>query len=80
MALQTHDKKLAQEVNNAATRFLLGLLTIVFITLKLTHVIDWSWWWVLGPLWIPATVLLGLAAVLYLIAGILRAISRVLDR
>lgn len=24
-----------------------GLLTIVFITLKLTKVIDWSWWWVL---------------------------------
>ena len=29
-----------------------GLLTIVFITLKLTHVIDWSWIWVLSPLWI----------------------------
>lgn len=29
-----------------------GLLTIVFITLKLTEYIDWSWWWVLCPLWI----------------------------
>lgn len=29
-----------------------GLLTIVFITLKLTKVIAWSWWWVLSPLWI----------------------------
>jgi hypothetical protein len=29
-----------------------GLLTIVFITLKLCGVIDWSWWWVLSPLWI----------------------------
>lgn len=29
-----------------------GLLTIVFITLKLTGVIAWSWWWVLSPLWI----------------------------
>jgi len=28
-----------------------GLLTIVFITLKLTNVIGWSWWWVLSPLW-----------------------------
>ncbi|MBD9092285.1 MAG: hypothetical protein EGQ20_07135 [Bacteroides oleiciplenus] len=35
-----------------------GLLTIVFIILKLTHYIDWSWWWVVSPLWIPlATVL-----------------------
>lgn len=31
----------------------LGVLTIVFITLKLTHTIDWSWWWVLSPFWIP---------------------------
>lgn len=30
----------------------LGLLTIVFIILKLIGKIDWSWWWVLSPLWI----------------------------
>ena len=30
-----------------------GLLTIVFIVLKLTKYIDWSWWWVLSPIWIP---------------------------
>jgi len=28
-----------------------GLLFLVFLTLKLTHVIDWSWWWVTAPLW-----------------------------
>lgn len=31
-----------------------GLLTIVFIILKLTHAINWSWWWVLAPVWISA--------------------------
>ncbi len=30
-----------------------GLLTIVFITLKLTGYINWSWWWVLSPVLIP---------------------------
>ena len=30
-----------------------GLLTIVFIILKLTHYINWSWIWVLSPLWLP---------------------------
>lgn len=30
-----------------------GLLTIVFITLKLIGMIDWSWLWVLSPIWIP---------------------------
>lgn len=29
-----------------------GLLTIVFIALKLTGYITWSWWWVLSPIWI----------------------------
>lgn len=45
-----------------------GLLTIVFITLKLTNFIQWSWWWVLSPaligigLWIVVIVgVLGLA-------------------
>jgi len=28
------------------------LLTVVFIILKLTNVINWSWWWVLSPIWI----------------------------
>lgn len=30
-----------------------GMLTILFIGLKLTNYIDWSWWWVLAPLWLP---------------------------
>lgn len=30
-----------------------GLLTIVFIVLKLTKVISWGWQWVLAPIWIP---------------------------
>lgn len=35
-----------------------GLLTIAFIVLKLCHVIDWSWLWVLSPLWISAICIL----------------------
>ena len=29
------------------------VLLIVFLVLKLTGNIDWSWWWVTAPLWIP---------------------------
>lgn len=29
----------------------MGLLFLVFLTLKLTGHIDWSWWWVTAPLW-----------------------------
>lgn len=29
-----------------------GILTLIFITLKLVDKINWSWFWVLSPLWI----------------------------
>lgn len=41
-----------------------GFLTLIFIVLKLTGVITWSWWWVLSPLWIS----FGLAVVFILLA------------
>lgn len=43
----------------------LDLLTLAFIILKLIGYIDWSWWWVLSPIWIPLIILL----VVYLIWG-----------
>lgn len=33
-----------------------GLLAILFIALKLTHEISWSWWWVLAPIWSGAAI------------------------
>ena len=50
-----------------------GLLAIAFIVLKLAKigaVAEWSWWWVLSPLWIPPLVLLviGIAALAVVIA------------
>jgi len=44
-------------VNNTGGIGFLGLLAIVFIVLKLTGYIAWSWWWVLAPIWIPIIVL-----------------------
>lgn len=37
-----------------------GLLTILFIGLKLSGHIDWSWWWVLAPMWAPIAALITL--------------------
>ena len=42
----------------------LGLLTIVFIVLKLLHVITWPWLWVLAPLWMPAALVIAIVVVL----------------
>ena len=34
-----------------------GLLAVAFIVLKLTGVINWSWLWVLAPIWIPTAII-----------------------
>lgn len=46
---------------------LMQLLTVLFIGLKLTNYIDWSWWWVFAPLWIPLAVVFGWFAIVALI-------------
>ena len=38
-----------------------GLLTVLFVGLKLLEKIDWSWLWVLSPLWIPVATCLAFA-------------------
>ena len=45
-----------------------GLLTIVFIVLKLLNILDWSWWWVLAPLWLPVGIIL-IIALIFIIIG-----------
>lgn len=43
---------------------------IVFLVLKLTNVINWSWWWVTSPLWLPLVCALGIVLVIALIIGL----------
>ena len=42
---------------------LAGLLTVLFVGLKLTGYIAWSWWWVLSPLWISTGLVLLILAI-----------------
>lgn len=46
----------------------LGALSVLFIGLKLTDHIDWSWLWVLAPLWIPASIVLTFIAVVLIVS------------
>ena len=45
-----------------------GLLTVLFIALKLSGYISWSWWWVLSPLWIGFALFIAILAVVAAIA------------
>lgn len=64
-----------KKVNNKDSSAIVGgttfsvLLTILFILLKTSKVIKWSWLWVLGPLWIPSIIFCVLL-ILFIIIGI----------
>jgi hypothetical protein len=45
-----------------------GALFITFLVLKLTGIINWSWWWISAPLWIPVVAFL--AIVLFIITPV----------
>lgn len=57
----------------------LGFLTLIFITLKLCHVIDWSWVWVLAPLWIPLSIVLAIAIIVFVVGLIVLIIKTLLN-
>jgi hypothetical protein len=46
-----NDIDMADKTNNGIG--IGGILFVVFLVLKLCGTIDWSWWWVTAPLWIP---------------------------
>lgn len=51
-----------------------GLLFITFLVLKLTQVIDWSWWWVTAPLWIPPA--LGIIVLIFSTIRLVRTVKK----
>ena len=46
------------------------ILFVVFLILKLTGYIDWSWWWVTASLWIPVAIGLVAIVIFVIILGI----------
>ena len=56
------------KINNYGISFF-GVLTIVFIVLKLLNKITWSWLWVLSPLWIGAIIDL---SVIFIVIAVMR--------
>jgi hypothetical protein len=45
-----------------------GLLTVLFIGLKLTGHITWPWIWVLSPIWISALIVIAILTILLIVA------------
>ena len=58
-----------KNVSEVSVNFpILGILGLIFITLKLTGYITWSWLWVLSPFWIPIGILILIGIIVFIIA------------
>jgi hypothetical protein len=50
----------------------MGVLFITFLVLRLTEVIDWSWWWVTAPLWgVPALIIGFILGIIAIVLGLI---------
>lgn len=54
--------------NNSSSLSLSLTVFVVFLTLKLSGVIDWSWWWITSPLWLPFAFVLATIAIISIFA------------
>jgi hypothetical protein len=57
----------------------LGLLGVLFVGLKLTGHVDWSWFWVTMPFWGGAAVVVAIIVVLAVVGGLAMGVAGVID-
>lgn len=57
-----------------------GMLALLFIGLKLGGVINWSWLWVLSPLWIPLAIVMAIFGFIGLGLGITALVALIADK
>mgnify|MGYP001593111393 CR=1 FL=1 len=65
-----------QQLANSSGVGFLGLLFLVLLTLKLTKVIGWSWWWIIAPLWGPVALIWVVIALIGICAGLMALYNR----
>jgi hypothetical protein len=70
--------KVSSETRSRGVGFF-GLLGLLFIGLKLTHYIDWSWWLVLLPLYGPVAVAVAVVFIMLFLGGLLLLIAKVME-
>jgi hypothetical protein len=47
----------------------LGILTLIFVLAKIFNKIDWSWWWVFSPIWLPAVITIVIVGIILLVVA-----------
>lgn len=65
-----YGKNMSEKSSSSGGIGFFGLLGILFIALKLTGYIDWSWWWVTAPLWGGLVLIFAVLLVAVLVAAL----------
>ena len=65
-----------EQTTKVISSSLTTVLFVVFLVLKLTGNIDWSWWWVTSPLWLPLAILIGFVALIITVGIILVVLNK----
>lgn len=78
MNYESRTDEIKAALSNARTSgtWFLEALAILFIGLKLTHVIDWSWWRVLSPLWSGPALILVVVVPVIIVCSLVRVFSK----
>ena len=66
---------MSKETTSSGGMGFLSTLTLIFVVLKLTDVIDWSWWWVFSPFWIGIPILLIFLVIVLVIVIFINALG-----
>ncbi len=66
---------MSKKSNTGGGLSLTAVLFVVFLVLKLTGNIDWSWWWVTSPIWIPLALIVGIFTIVLFVVLFLMSIG-----
>lgn len=62
---------MSQNSNSSGGLGVVSILQIIFIVLKLTGNLNWSWWWVFSPIWIPVAIFFVVFAIMFIVVTFL---------
>lgn len=65
---QSQSKTMSSSSSSSSGISFTGALTVLFVGLKLTHVISWPWLWVLSPIWISALIAIAFIIIFLIVA------------
>ena len=69
---QSQSKPMSSSSSSSSGISFTGALTVLFVGLKLTHVISWPWLWVLSPIWISALIAIAFIIIFLIVAIVAR--------